>query len=250
ATPSIAQPGRGPRWPWAVAAAALLGLAAFAGAYWATSAGREAAPPEADPEDMVWVPGGEFWMGSKNFPDTQPVHRVRVDGFWMDRTEVTNAQFAAFVEATGYVTVAERTPRPEDFPAHLRPGLKKELLVPFSLVFTPPKEYPEDAADCSRWWAVVPGACWRHPEGPKSDLKERENHPAVHIAWEDAAAYAAWAGKRLPTEAEWEFAARGGRDDPEALYYWGDELTPGGKWMANIWQGTFPTDNTLKDGYA
>jgi formylglycine-generating enzyme required for sulfatase activity len=200
------------------------------------------APPEA-PEGMVWVPGGWFWMGSTHeaFKDAIPVHLVYVDGFWMDRTEVTNAQFAKFVEETKYITVAERDPDPKDFP-----GVPKEKLVAGSIVFTP----PPDAVDLNNhlaWWQYVKGASWQHPEGPGSSIKGRENHPVVHVCWEDAVAYAKWAGKRLPTEAEWEFAARGGLD--RKPYVWGDELKPEGKWMANIWQGEFPSKNAQEDGF-
>jgi sulfatase modifying factor 1 len=194
-------------------------------------------------EGMVWVPGGKFWIGTEDkvFNDAQPVHEVALDGFWIDRTEVTNAQFARFVQATGYRTVAERPLNPEDFP-----GLKKIDLVPGSIVFTPPDREVSLDQHLS-WWQFVAGANWRHPEGPGSDLKGREKHPVVHICWEDAAAYAKWAGKRLPTEAEWEYAARGGLD--RKPYVWGDELQPGGKWMANIWQGRFPIKNDRADGY-
>jgi formylglycine-generating enzyme required for sulfatase activity len=213
------------------------GTAAFA--LWSRP-GQEEEPPEG----MVWIPSGEFWMGSEVFADTQPVHRVRLDGFWMDTTEVTNEQFAEFVEATGYKTIAERQPDRKDFPG-LDP---KKKLVPCAPVFIPPKVCPPgESGNCDRWWKVVPGACWRHPEGPDSSIQGRAKHPVVQIAWHDAVAYAEWAGKRLPTEAEWEYAARGGLD--RKPFYWGDELTPGGKWMANIWQGKFPCENTLADGY-
>jgi formylglycine-generating enzyme required for sulfatase activity len=194
------------------------------------------------PEGMVWIPGGEFTMGSEHFPDSQPLHRVKVDGFWMDRTEVTNAQFAKFVEATGYVTVAERTPTPEDFP-----GVPTEDLVPGSLVFAQPTQ-AVGLDNFLQWWSFVPGANWRHPEGPDSSIAERMDEPVVQIAFEDAEAYAKWAGKRLPTEAEWEFAARGGLDGEP--YVWGGEFNPGGKFLANTFQGHFPDNNTKADGFA
>jgi formylglycine-generating enzyme required for sulfatase activity len=195
------------------------------------------------PQGMVWVPGGEFVMGSDFFDDTRPVHRCYVDGFWMDATEVTNAQFRRFVEATGYVTMAERTPTPEQFP-----GVPKEKLVPFSLVFTPPEVCPpEGCSNCDQWWSVVPGANWRHPTGPESSIEGKDDHPVVQVCYEDALAYCQWAGRRLPTEAEWEFAARGGLE--QKRFYWGDELTPGGKWMANIFQGEFPVRDEGSDGF-
>jgi len=175
------------------------------------------------------------------FVDAQPIHRVAVDGFWMDRTEVTNAQFASFVEATAYVTVAERPLRSEDYP-----DVPVERLITGSIVFTPPHEVvPLD--DNMQWWAYVAGADWRHPEGPHSNIEGRDNHPVVHIAHEDALAYAKWVGKRLPTEAEFEWAARGGLDRNK--FSWGNEFRPGGKFRANSFQGNFPNRNTGEDGY-
>jgi formylglycine-generating enzyme required for sulfatase activity len=190
---------------------------------------------------MVWIPGGEFSMGSEQFPDARPVHRVAVDGFWIDVTEVTNAEFDRFVRATGYITVAERVPRAEDYP-----GAIPENLVAGSVVFTPPAhEVPLD--DHYQWWRYVPGADWRHPEGPSSSIADRMDHPVVHVAYDDVLAYAKWANKRLPTEAEWEFAARGGLDGKP--YVWGDEFRPHGKFMANTFQGHFPDKNTGEDGF-
>jgi len=196
------------------------------------------------PPGMTWIPGGEFAMGSDDprFPDARPVHTVRVGGFYIDTTEVTNAQFATFVEATGYVTVAERTPGAEDFP-----DVPAERLVAGSVVFAPPDE-AVPLGNHLQWWSYVQGASWRHPEGPRSTIDGRMDHPVVHVAYEDAEAYARWAGKRLPTEAEWEYAARGGLDGQS--FTWGDAFRPGGKFMANTFQGHFPEKNTAEDGFA
>jgi len=200
-------------------------------------------PPGPAPEGMVWVPGGTFWMGCDDcdMPDAEPAHVVTVDGVWMDRTPVTNAEFAKFVAATGYVTIAERKPDPKDFP-----GVSADKLVAGCAVFAP-SPGQVSLENPYAWWRYVPGANWKNPEGPGSSTKGREDHPAVHIAWDDAAAYAKWAGKRLPTEAEFEFAARGGLD--RNRYAWGNDIKPGGKWAANIWQGRFPSQNTNEDGY-
>ena len=201
---------------------------------------------------MVWIPGGEFSMGAAQSPgmnmvgmqattDSRPIHRVYVDGFWMDATEVTNDAFAAFVAATGYVTIAERVPRAEDFP-----GAPPENLVAGAVVFSPPS-HAVPLNDHFQWWSYVKGADWRHPEGPASSLAGRGRYPVVQIAYDDAVAYATWAGKRLPTEAEWEFAARGGLSGK--LYPWGDEFMPSAKTMANTHQGQFPHDDTGADGH-
>ena len=220
------------------------------------SAARGAPDPDSKqtraPEEMVWIPGGEFIMGTddvRSFPNERPAHRVQVEGFWMDSHDVTNAEFAKFVEATGYVTTAERKPDWEELKKELPPGAPKpddSVLVAGSLVFTPTSQ-PVPLNDLSAWWRWVPGACWRHPEGPGSNIVGRENHPVVQISWDYAVAYAKWAGKRLPTEAEWEFAARGGLEGKR--YPWGDEFRPNGKYMANTWQGLFPVTNTAEDGF-
>jgi formylglycine-generating enzyme required for sulfatase activity len=192
---------------------------------------------------MVWIPGGTFRMGSdRHYPEEAPVHRVHVDGFWIDRTPVTNRQFRAFVKATGHRTFAEIAPDPKDYP-----GALPRMLKPGSLVFAPPRRRVVDLSDWSQWWTFRLGADWRHPYGPASSIGGLDEHPVVHVAYADAEAYAAWAGKALPTEAEWELAARGGLDGAE--FAWGDELTPGGRHLANTWQGAFPHENLALDGY-
>jgi len=244
-------------------------IAGGAGAWWFSSnrseASEDGSPPSfqptvenakraagTSPPGMVWIPGGEFSMGAATSPDmnmvgmqattdSSPIHRVYVDGFWMDRTPVTNEAFDRFVTATGYVTIAERTPRAEDFP-----GAPPENLVAGAVVFSPP-DHPVPLDNHLRWWSYVTRADWRHPVGSASAIAGREQYPVVQVAYDDAVAYAEWAGKRLPTEAEFEFAARGGLSGK--LYAWGDEFSPDGRWMANTFQGHFPDSDTGEDGY-
>lgn len=201
---------------------------------------------------MVWIPGGSFLMGSTDplaRRDEQPVHRVTVDGFWMDETEVTNAQFRKFIETTGYVTTAERKPKLEEIMAQLPPGTPpppEEALVAGALVFVMPAS-PTPTQNAAAWWQWTPGANWRHPEGPGSTIVGKDNYPVVQVSWDDAQAYAAWAGKRLPTEAEWEYASRGGLEAKP--FVWGEEPPADTKPLANIWHGTFPHENTELDGF-
>jgi formylglycine-generating enzyme required for sulfatase activity len=192
--------------------------------------------------EMMWIPGGEFLMGSDHhYPEEAPAHRVTVDGFWIDRTPITNRRFHEFVRDTGHITFAEILPDPADYP-----GALPEMLYAGSLVFvkSPVRIDPRQGGD---WWQYRRGANWRHPAGPGSTLEGREDHPVVHVAYSDAVAFARWENKSLPTEAEWEFAARGGLEGAE--YAWGDEFRLGGKAMANIWEGEFPWQNTREDGY-
>ena len=225
-------------------ASAPVSLQRPAGADAATSGAARTGPAaRGRARNMRRLPAGTFLMGSdRHYPEERPAHRASVDGFWMDATAVTNAAFAAFVEATGYATVAERPLDPAQYP-----GARPEMLAPGSLVFRM-SDGPVDTSDHRNWWAWAPGACWRRPEGPGSGVDRREDHPVVHIAYEDAEAYAAWAGAELPTEAEWEFAARGGLDDAE--FAWGDEFVTGGGHMANTWQGPFPWRDFAADGFA
>jgi sulfatase modifying factor 1 len=225
---------------------------AASNAFLPTAESRTAAPAPA-PDGMVWIPGGEFSMGARDpldqhdmigmqaTEDSRPVHRVAVDGFWMDATEVTNEQFARFVSATGYLTVAERPLRQEDFPT-----VAADDLAAGSVVFTPP-DHAVPLNDHFQWWSFVDGASWRHPLGPDSSIEGKEKFPVVHVAYEDAKAYARWAGKRLPTEAEWEFAARGGLTGQ--LFPWGNEFNPGGHSMANSFQGHFPNHDSGADAH-
>jgi sulfatase modifying factor 1 len=191
---------------------------------------------------MVSILGGTFRMGSdRHYPEEAPVHRVTVAPFWMDLTPVTNREFGKFVEATGYITFAEIAPDPKDYP-----GALPHILRAGSLVFSPP-DRPVDLSDFTNWWTFKFGANWRRPYGKGSSIRGLDDHPVVHVAYKDAEAYAHWAGKELPTEAEWEFAARGGLDGTE--FAWGDEFTPGGRHMANTWQGQFPQQNLAEDGF-
>ena len=203
-------------------------------------------------EGMVYIPGGQYEMGAEGKltrPDEYPIHPVKVDGFWMDEHEVTNAQWREFSEATGYETVAERAPKWEELKTQLPEGTPKphdSLLVAGSMIFNAPP-FPVNLNDYSQWWAWQPGADWQHPTGPGSSIDGMDDYPVVHICWYDANAYCKWAGKRLPTEAEWEWAARGGLKDKR--YPWGDEHVDEGEYKCNSWQGNFPNENTEADGH-
>jgi formylglycine-generating enzyme required for sulfatase activity len=203
---------------------------------------RRESPGSPPFPDMVWIPGGTFRMGSdKHYPEERPVHRVTVDGFWIDRFPVTSARFARFVDATGHRTFAEIPPNPADYP-----GALPDMLYAGSLVFMQPAG-PVDRRDFTNWWKYERGADWRHPYGAESSNDGRDDHPVVHVTFGDAEAFARWEGKALPTEAEWEFAARGGLDG--AAFAWGDEFLPNDRHMANTWQGEFPWEHHSRDGY-
>jgi formylglycine-generating enzyme len=232
------------------AAGTLAATAATTG--FASAAGYPDAAARAAHPGMVWIAGGTFHMGGDNnqaLEDEYPKHPVTVSGFWMDRTEVTNAQFAAFVRATGYVTTAERKPDWNELKKQLPPGTPKpdaSLLVPASLVFDPP-DHAVDLNDYAQWWAWKKGANWKHPHGPGSSIAGKDNYPVVHISWYDAVAYCRWAHKRLPSEAEWEFAARGGLSDK--VYPWGNDVVTAGPVHGNFWEGHFPDKNSTTDGF-
>ncbi|MFT3685306.1 MAG: formylglycine-generating enzyme family protein [Phycisphaerales bacterium] len=217
----------------------------------------ESSPPS--PPGMRWIPAGEFTMGTDDAQsqlNERPAHRVRVSGIWMDETDVTNAQFAAFIKATGYITTAEKPVDWEELKKQVPPGTPKpsdEDLKPGSLVFTPPGQRV-DTRNMANWWTWTHGADWRHPQGPSSSIQGKDDYPVLQVSWDDAAAYAKWAGKRLPTEAEWEHAARGGAEK-NTRFWWGDEFKPavpgkGATFMANTYTGEFPVKDTAEDGYA
>jgi formylglycine-generating enzyme len=236
-----------------LAAILVFGVAGYAAFLASSGTARNPQPHVVSHEAMKWIPAGEFDMGS-NDPDSQPnehpIHRVKVDAFWIDVHDVTNAEFARFVHATGYVTTAEKPVDWEELRQQVPPGTPKpppEMLLPGSLVYTP-TDHEVPLNNLQLWWRWVPGASWKHPDGPSSNISGKDDYPVVQVSWDDAVAYAQWAGKRLPTEAEWEYAARGGLSGKK--FVWGDDFKPADKFMANTFTGQFPVKDTAEDGFA